>query len=111
MANDLDPEKPAAAKLTGTEKGEREKYAFLEALAECTQDPIELRDQVLQLLVAGTDTAAVVLALTFASLAKHPEAWRKLRAEVLDKFGAEDDENEITFSKLKWLSISSARSE
>jgi hypothetical protein len=53
----------------------------------------------------------VVLALTFASLAKHPEAWRKLRAEVLDKFGAEDDENEITFSKLKWLSISSARSE
>jgi hypothetical protein len=29
VANDLDPEKLAAAKLTGTEKGEREKYAFL----------------------------------------------------------------------------------
>lgn len=33
------------------EAGEKEKYVFLEKLAEATKDPIEIRDQVLSILV------------------------------------------------------------
>ena len=38
------------------EGGSKEKYVFLEALATQTQDPIELRSQLLNILLAGRDT-------------------------------------------------------
>ncbi len=97
----LNPERLAAEKAARVKDGPKEKYVLLDALAESTQDPIELRDQLLQLLLAGRDTTATLLAFTFWELARHPEVWGKLRAEVLRIFGTEEQGEEITFAKLK----------
>jgi len=48
--------------------------------ARLTRD--ELRDQVMNLLFAGAETAATTLAWTFHLLAHHPEAERRLHEEI-----------------------------
>ncbi|KAL7276843.1 Protein kinase alk2 [Rhizina undulata] len=70
-------------------EGEEEKYVFLEALAMETQDPKVLRDQVLNLLLAGRDTTASLLGWIFYFLARDERVWKKLREEVLNDFGKE----------------------
>lgn len=97
----LDPQRLAAEKTARATDGSKEKYVLLDKLAESTQNPIELRDQLLQLLTAGRDTTATSLAFVFWALARHPEAWRKVRAEVLRVFGTDGQGEEITFAKLK----------
>jgi cytochrome P450 len=61
------------------DKGE---YNFLQELAEEIEDPIELRNQLLHVLLAGRDTTASLLSNTFFVLAKRPDIWVKLQAEV-----------------------------
>jgi len=61
---------------------ESEKYTFLHELAKETTDPIRLRDELMNLLVAGRDTTASMLSNLFHVLAKRPDVWAKLRAEV-----------------------------
>jgi cytochrome P450 len=62
-------------------------YVFLEAVAEDTQDPKELRDQMLNVLLAGRDTTAAVLGFTFFLLARRSDVVRKLREELESTFG------------------------
>ncbi|KAL2072294.1 hypothetical protein VTL71DRAFT_11637 [Oculimacula yallundae] len=83
------------------ESGSKEKYVFLEALATQTQDPIELRSQLLNILLAGRDTTASLLGWLFLSLARDPARYTKLRNIVIDEFGTYDNPKEITFAKLK----------
>ena len=79
----------------------KEKYVFLEALAEQIQDPIELRSQILNILLAGRDTTASLLGWTFWLLAKNPAIYTKLRQTILEEFGTYKQPKEITFSGLK----------
>jgi len=80
----------------------RERYIFLEALAKDTQDPKLLRDQLLNILLAGRDTTASLLSSAFYLLAHNPRVWTKLRTEVINKFGtAKEPREEISFSSLK----------
>lgn len=84
----------------------REKFTLLEALAQDTQDPIELRDQVLFMLVAARDTTAALLSWIFLMLAKHPTIFNTLRTAILKDFGTEASSdgaatNPITFNSLK----------
>ncbi|KAI9760719.1 MAG: hypothetical protein M4579_001457 [Chaenotheca gracillima] len=67
----------------------RKKFNLLGALAESTQDPKELRDQILQVLSGGRDTTAALLSWVFTLLARHPDAFTKLRTEVLAVVGPE----------------------
>lgn len=76
-----------------------EKYIFLDELAKVTDDVDFLRDQALNLLIAGRDTVASLMSWLFFTLATNPKIFRKLRQEVLNDFG-KDTEN-ITFSSLK----------
>ena len=78
----------------------KQKYIFLEELSKETQDPQELRDQLLTLLLAGRDTTAALLSFVFIELARNPHVWKKVRQEVLETFGSENSP-EITFSSLK----------
>jgi len=80
-----------------------EKYIFLEALAAQTQDPIALRAQLLNILLAGRDTTASLLSWTFLELLRHPEIYDKLRSAIIADFGpySTDDVSAITFSSLK----------
>jgi cytochrome P450 len=95
----------ALAKRTEAKRNESgnhsKKYVFLEALAEETQDPLELRSQLLHILLAGRDTTASLLSWLFFSLARDPARYDKLRRTVLQEFGNYDSPTNITFATLK----------
>ncbi|KAK2594964.1 hypothetical protein QQS21_007322 [Conoideocrella luteorostrata] len=57
-------------------------YVFVEALVQQTKDPKFLRDQCLNVLLAGRDTTACCLQWTFRLLARHQHVLNKLRSEI-----------------------------
>ncbi|KAL4883336.1 cytochrome P450 [Aspergillus karnatakaensis] len=87
----------------GAEEEEKSRYILLHALAKETQDPIELREQMLNVLLAGRDTTAAFLSYLVILLARHPRVYAKLRAEVLAKFGSSisSTKTEISFYSLR----------
>ncbi|CAG8976451.1 hypothetical protein HYALB_00008040 [Hymenoscyphus albidus] len=87
------PEKPF------DEEGER--YVFLTELIKSTRDPQVLRDQLLNILLAGRDTTASLLSNTFHALVRHPHVFRKLKAEINTLNGKKPDYE--TLRDLKYL--------
>ena len=79
---------------------ENKRYVFLEALAEETRDRKTLRDQLLNILLAGRDTTASLLTSSFYYLARHPEVWSRLRQEIIEAFPIEEKDS-ITLEKLR----------
>ncbi|RPA80078.1 cytochrome P450 [Ascobolus immersus RN42] len=75
------------------------RYIFLHALAHDTQDPRFLKDQLLNILLAGRDTTAVLITWTLFSLARNPDIYRKIRKEILTHFGTGTEK--ISFESLK----------
>ncbi|PTB63214.1 cytochrome P450 [Trichoderma citrinoviride] len=61
-------------------------YILLRALVEDTQDPIRIRDEVINILIAGRDTTASLISNVFFLLSKRPGLWSMLRNEVLTQF-------------------------
>ena len=68
-------------------KGEG-RYIFLEELAKATNDPEQIRSELLNILLAGRDTTASLLSNVWFMLAQRPEIWKRLRAEV-DQLGGD----------------------
>ncbi|KAA6414009.1 MAG: cytochrome p450 alkane [Lasallia pustulata] len=60
------------------------RYVFLTALISKTRDQRVLRDQLINVLLAGRDTTACLLSWTFTLLARHPEIQQRLRNECED---------------------------
>ncbi|KAF7712560.1 Uncharacterized protein PECH_005067 [Penicillium ucsense] len=60
-----------------------QQYVFLYELSKQTVDKTELTDQLLNILLAGRDTTASLLSITFFVMARRPDIWHKLRQEVL----------------------------
>ncbi len=69
------------------QKKTTDRYVFLEAIGKETQDRTALRDQLLNVLLAGRDTTASLLSLTFYELARHPDVYQKLRDEIMEVCG------------------------
>ena len=61
---------------------EAERYVFLHEMVQRTQDPGQIRSEIMHILLAGKDTTASLLSHTWFALAKKPDVWAKLRAEV-----------------------------
>ncbi len=82
--------------------GQKEKFVLLDSLVATTKNPQELRDQVLQILVAGRDTTSSLLSWTILLLSHHSEYFNYLHKTVLEHFGSEIfPGNEMNFSSLK----------
>jgi cytochrome P450 len=79
----------------------KERYIFADKLATETSDPIELRNQLLSILVAGRDTTASFMSFLFIMLARHSEVYSKLRSIILEEFGTFGSPKDITFTRLK----------
>ncbi|KAK9350123.1 cytochrome P450 [Lipomyces doorenjongii] len=80
------------------------RYIFLYSLVQETQDPKALRDQSLNILLAGRDTTAGLLSWAFYLLASHPRVFEKLRNEIVEKFGEKlnsPGKSQISFETLK----------
>ncbi|KAL8635483.1 MAG: hypothetical protein Q9228_007030 [Teloschistes exilis] len=74
----------------------RVRYVFLHELAKSIKDPIRLRSELLNVLLAGRDTTASLLGSLWFILANRPDIWTKLRQEV-DALAGEHP----TFEQLK----------
>ncbi|KAL9109660.1 MAG: hypothetical protein Q9227_005698 [Pyrenula ochraceoflavens] len=87
-----------------TRKSDNESYIFIEALIEETKDTKVLRDQCLNILLAGRDTTACCLLWTFRLLARHPEVLSRLRAEIKSVAGLGSGSSQPTRNDLKQMS-------
>jgi cytochrome P450 len=70
-------------------QGQKRKYVFLHELARSTDDKRRLRDELLNVLLAGRDTTASLLSNMWFCIAKRPEIFAKLRSEVEEQLGGE----------------------
>ncbi|KAJ6095743.1 hypothetical protein N7486_006489 [Penicillium sp. IBT 16267x] len=68
--------------LENVESDEKKEYGFIKQIAEESQDMKELRDQLLNVLLAGRDTTACCLSWTFRLLVRHPNVMARLRREI-----------------------------
>jgi cytochrome P450 len=67
---------------------ERRPYSFLDEMARQTQDLERMSHEATSLMFAGKDTTAGLLGSMWYLLARHPEVWNKLLAEVDQLEGA-----------------------
>ncbi|KAI9066435.1 cytochrome P450 monooxygenase pc-2 [Trametes sanguinea] len=60
---------------------------LLDHLVKITNDPIVLHDETLNILIAGRDTTATTLTYAVYLMCLHPDVFKRLRAEILEKVG------------------------
>lgn len=90
------------SKKRNPEKKPGDRYIFAEALAAESDNPKVLRDQMLNILLAGRDTTASLLSSCFFYLSRNPAVWNRLRQAIVDEFGdVTTPGGEITHAKLK----------
>ncbi|KAI5460917.1 cytochrome P450 [Mariannaea sp. PMI_226] len=57
-------------------------YVLLQALVQDVQDPKCIRDELINILIAGRDTTASLISNVFFLLSRHPKIWEKLRQDI-----------------------------
>lgn len=78
-----------------------DRYIFLHELVKQTQDPIALRSETLNILLAGRDTTASLLSNLWNIISKRPDVWAKLQAEVEELKGKKPSFEEL--KNMKYL--------
>ncbi|KAF9563333.1 cytochrome P450 monooxygenase pc-1 [Agrocybe pediades] len=96
--------------LEERESNDREKVAetgsdqtLLSHLVQHTQDKEVLKDELLNLLVAGRDTTGCTLTYAFYMLCEHPDIAARLRQEILEHVGPTDRPTYENLRDLKYL--------
>ena len=85
------------------DNGGHKRYILLHQMAMETQDPYDLRSQILNVFFPARDTAAIAFGNIMFYLARYPQVWADLRKEVL-QIGSQD----LTFELLKTLETTRA---
>ena len=89
-----------AKKSAGTKD---EKYYFIQEVAKQTTDKKRIREELINILLAGRDTTASLLSNMFFQIAKRPDIYAKLRDEVSKLEGRTPTYEELRNLKyLKW---------
>ncbi|KAM0721171.1 hypothetical protein Q7P37_003458 [Cladosporium fusiforme] len=79
MQHKSSPDEPAKDR----DRGRGERYVFVNELAKHAEvDATRVRDETLNILLAGRDTTASLLSNLWFNLAREPEVYAKLQAEV-----------------------------
>ncbi|KAJ6461237.1 cytochrome P450 [Mycena vitilis] len=107
LDNVLDSQRTAVAEkvVPGTlvDREVQEGETLAEHLLNYTQDRTVLRDEILNISVAGRDTTACLLTFVTYMLAEHPAQLAKLRAEILDTVGPTRAPTPEDFKEMKYL--------
>ena len=82
------------------------RHTFLEELIQQTNDVVTIRSELLNILLAGRDTTASLLANTWHVLSHRPDIVARLREEIASKLPT--DRTLPSFEDLKWLPYLSA---
>ncbi|KAI4524726.1 cytochrome P450 [Schizophyllum commune Loenen D] len=72
---------------TGEKKAAPGEQTLLEHLVDYTEDISVIRDEILNIMIAGRDTTAATLSIIVYMLAQEPRVLHRLRQEVLDQVG------------------------
>ena len=75
----------------------RKRYIILDELVKEVQDRAEIRNQIINIFLPARDASGIGLSGVCFLLARHPQVWHKIRAEVLSI------EGELTYALLKSL--------
>lgn len=62
----------------------QERYVFLQEIAKEIDDPLELRNHLLGMLLVGSETTASLLSGCLTVLSNRPQLWAKLHREAVD---------------------------
>ncbi|KAI0475564.1 cytochrome P450 alkane hydroxylase [Xylariaceae sp. FL0804] len=87
----------------GYYQGGKQQQSFLEAVAASYPDPVALRGQVTNLLIAGRDSTAALLTWTFFHLARNPAVLHRLREEIETMGTSDEDLRRADLFKLGYL--------
>lgn len=86
------------------------RYVFLHELVKQTDNKVQIRSELLNILLAGRDTTASLLSNVWWEISKRPDVWAKLRAEVDALGGAKPTFEQIKDMKyLRWVLNESLR--
>lgn len=83
------------------EKTNDGRYIFLYELIDNTEDPLKIRSELMNILLASRDTTTSLLSNVFFFLAKKPEIWTKLQIEVEKLIGQRPSHEQI--KNMKYL--------
>lgn len=98
------------ARLARGEKVDDERYIFIHELVKQTDDKYTLRSELINVLLAGRDTTASLMANAMFEIAKRPDIWAKIREEVEFLNGREPTYEALRNLKyLKWCLNESLR--
>ncbi|KAJ7512111.1 cytochrome P450 [Mycena galericulata] len=86
-----------------TEREVQEGETLVEHLLNYTEDRTILRDEILNISVAGRDTTACLLTFVMYMLTDHPAVLKRLRAEILETVGPERAPTPEDFREMKYL--------
>jgi cytochrome P450 len=89
----------ALAKPVNQNKDEDKKYVIIEEVAKAVRDPADLRFQAINIMFPARDTSAVGFSNAIFELARHPDEWDKLVAEVR----AIDPNQKLTYEFIRSL--------
>lgn len=64
-----------------------DQYVFLHDIARDTRDPTCLRNEALSILLAGHNSTTAILSWAIFELARNPNIWQQLRAQVCEIIG------------------------
>ncbi|KAF9475912.1 cytochrome P450 monooxygenase pc-3 [Pholiota conissans] len=87
----------------GDESKDEEDVTLLAHLVRHTQDPNILKDELVNLLVAGRDTTGSLLTSSFYMLTQHPDIEKRLREEVIDEVGPSSSPTYENMREMKYL--------
>ncbi len=76
-------------------EGTRKPYVLLFGMAEQTNDPMELRNEILQALMAAQETTAALISNACFLLSRDEPIWQRLRQEVLALGHADIDQESL----------------
>lgn len=100
--------KEAISKKQSTEaSGEKNVGAddetLLDHLVQMTTDPVVLKDEILNIMIAGRDTTASTLTVAVYLLSMYPDVMTRLREEVMTKVGPTDRPTYDNIREMKYL--------
>ncbi|KAI0392750.1 cytochrome P450 [Xylariaceae sp. FL0594] len=78
-------------RIARPENSDDETSWFMDRISEDSPTKIEVRDQLLNVLLAGRDTTACCLSWTFRLLVRHPDAMQRLRHEISTVMGGDTE--------------------
>ncbi|KAF6231018.1 hypothetical protein HO173_010718 [Letharia columbiana] len=80
-----------------------DKYTFINDLQNEHQDVRLVRDQVINVLIAGRDTTAATMSYVFRLLVRHPHVLKKLRGEIESVLGQDNNITRAYIQRMPYL--------